>query len=211
MMKATWSGFVIAMTLTACAGTQVAPDATTAPVVKMQDKLLELGEITMFEGDDARMKIHADGTTEIGYRSGSSGKIEPGKPFSSDSLPVVFKPGPSITADGAFTRDGKALAKLDPGGTFTVVATKEPIRGVTVTADKIVITAPQGSVSFEYKPDGTLQQIGGNKLNDKHLRIEGADTPGKRRAMLAFLSIMLAPHTKSTAGPTVESAPAATP
>jgi len=198
------------MTLTACAGTQRAPNATTAPVVKMQDKFIELGEITMFEGDDARMKIHADGTTEIGYRSGSSGKIEPGKTFSSDSLPVVFKPGPSITADGTFTHDGKPGVKLDANGTLVVIATNERMNGVTVTADKILIVAPQGSVSFEYKPDGTLQQIGGNKMNDKHLRIEGADTPGKRRAMLAFLSLMLAPHTKST-GPTVESAPASMP
>ncbi|HEY0251722.1 MAG TPA: hypothetical protein VGC41_09355, partial [Kofleriaceae bacterium] len=88
---------------------------TTTPTAK-PDSQLELGEITLFDGAQAMVKIHADGSTEVGGHSGSM-ELKNGQTASTDSLPVTFKPGPTIKTDGTFEWKGKAVARVNADGT----------------------------------------------------------------------------------------------
>jgi hypothetical protein len=61
---------VLALVLAACGAKSAPPNASpTSPTpATASTPALELGEITAFDGPDAMLKIHADGSTEIGKR-----------------------------------------------------------------------------------------------------------------------------------------------
>ena len=164
----------------------------------------------MFDGPNAMFKIHANGSTEMGAHKGSM-TIEPGKTASSDSLPVVWEPGPTLHTDG--TIDGKtgpvAKVNFDAGGTIVELKTNTKLP-ITVVDDKVTITNNGTSVSAQLGADGTLTFLNAPEgSKEMHIRIEGADTPGKRRTMLALLGLLFAPGKVATVeqGSSVQTVP----
>lgn len=167
--------------LAACGSKPATSTTPTQPA-----STFELGELTVFDGDQAMLKIHADGSTELG---GHSGKLEvkPGQTASTDSLPVVWKAGPVFKTDGTIEYKGKAVAKVNADGTVMNLETNkaEPI---TITSDKA--TFEKGAI--ELSADGKMSFVGGNGTPpEKTPHVTGADTPGKRRTVLALVGLML--------------------
>jgi hypothetical protein len=180
---------VLALVLVACSSSH--PPASTPAA---STAMFELGELSLVEDGKTVLAIHRDGSTEIGYRSGSM-TITPGQTASTDSLPLRLKAGPTIKADGTFAHEGRDVARMTADGTF--VGLKDPvgpIPDIAVSADRIAFAKTQvGEVSFEVAADGSITQRGGNASTLGSLRIVGADTPAKRRAILALAALVLAP------------------
>ncbi len=184
------------MALAACAG-KSSPSSTPIPPTAAPATALELGEITLFEGANAMLKIHANGTTELGGRSGRI-DLKPGVTASSDSLPITWKAGPTLRADGTLEAEGAAVAKLNADGTIVELKTNKTLP-LTVTADKVTFTVDANTVAVELAADGKLSRVGAPaEPADKQIRVEGADTAGKRRSALVMLAVMLAPGKVST-------------
>ena len=181
--------FVVA--LAACGGksktTETAPLPTTAPAAS---STLELGEVTVYDGSDAMLKIHANGNTEMGGHSNGA---------------VTYKAGPILTADGTATYEGKPVAKLNADGTVMDL-TANKIVPITVTADKLTIGAGDKSASIVLNADGTMSVP--NSGSKAAPRVEGADTAGKRRAVLLMVGLLMGGSEQSSApgkaGPEVE-------
>ncbi len=191
---------VLALALAACGGSakpSVPPPAPTAP-----SSVFELGEITLLDGDTAMIKLHADGTTEMGGHKGSMA-LKPGETASTDSLPVVWSPGPTIKTDGTMIVDGAAVVQVNADGTVTNLKTKEALP-LVVTADKVTITNDGKVVSISIGADGALTLVGGTPKPDIHARVTGADTAGKRRAVLAFVALTFASGKVETSSDTSE-------
>jgi len=202
------NAFVIAA-LAACGG-KSSPDTTTTKVATSGG--IELGEITMFDGDDAMLKMHADGTTEVGGRSGEMKPDKDGK-MSSDSLAITFKPGPTIKADGSIVFQGEPVARINADGTIVGLKGKTEQLPIVVTADKVTVSEGGKQMGFELAANGAVTVFGGDKKPDKPIRVEGADTAGKRRLVLAFTSLMFLRMEDSAppAPPTPPTAPTASP
>jgi hypothetical protein len=197
--------FALSIALAACGGKD-GGSTTTTPTTAKADMQFELGEMTVLEGTQAMIKIHADGSTEIGSRSGTM-ELKPGQPASSDSLPVSFKPGPMIKTDGTFEWQGKAVARVNSDGTVTNLENNQPAQ-VTLTADQV--TMPEGTIALA--ADGKLTVAGPHATTpsaDKQMHAEGADTAGKRRTVLALVALMLHGEQKVTVDTTNASVPAA--
>jgi len=185
-------GIIVALALAACGGGK-GGDTTTPKSEVAATTPMELGEMTMFDGDQAMLKIHADGSTEIGGRSGEMKPDKDGK-MSSDSLPVTFKPGPKLKTDGSIEFQGEAIARLNADGTIVGLKGKTETLPIAVTADKVTITEGGKQIGFDLAANGAITTFGSDKQPDKPIRVEGADTPGKRRAVLALTSLMFMHH-----------------
>lgn len=174
----------------ACGG-KPSTETTTPPAPPASQ--LELGEITVFDGANAMLKIHANGTTEMASHKGTM-EIKPGQPASSDSLPIVWDAGPTLHADGTIDAKGAAVARVNGDGSIMELKTNTALP-VKVADDKVTITDSKGtSVSAQLGSDGKLTFI--NAPDREHLpqiRVEGADTQGKRRTVLAILGVIFAP------------------
>jgi len=197
---------VVTVALAAC-GSSAAPPAKS-PAAAVSTSVLELGEITVFDGAQAMLKLHADGTTEMGVHSGKM-EITPGQTASSDSLPVTWKPGPTIKADGTFELKGEAVLKVSADGKVIDVKKSEPLP-LTVTGDSVSIVEGAKTFTIGLGDDGKLTFAGGDAKPDGMPRVEGADTPGKRRTVLVFIGLMLSGEREPQVSPAV-SVPAATP
>lgn len=185
----------LVLALTACGG-KSKPDtstgtSTTAPAAAA----VELGEMTLFDGDEAALKIHADGTTEMGYRSGSTSELKPGETWSSDSLPMQLKAGPTIQADGTIAVKNEPKVRINADGTITDLRDNS-VLPLAITADKMTLTHEGKQVGFDLAADGKLTTFGSDNPPKKPLRIEGADTPGKRRTILSFIALNFLPGKK---------------
>lgn len=181
----TMKSIVLPLALAACAAGTAQKTVPTTPT-----PVVELGELTLFEGDDAMLKIHTDGSTELGYRSGRM-TVEPGKPASSDSLPVHLRPGPMLRADGTIEHGGKALGRITAEGAIINLVNHATLP-LTVSADKLTLVGPGKTIAFELAANGTISITGADSFAAKPLRVAGADTPGKRKAMLALIAVQLA-------------------
>ncbi|MEO6777272.1 MAG: hypothetical protein ABI467_30370 [Kofleriaceae bacterium] len=166
--------FVVA--LAACGGTKTTTAPTTPPAVApAASTTLDLGEITVYDGSDAMLKLHANGTTEMGGHTNGA---------------VTYKAGPVLATDGTATYDGKPVAKLNADGTVMDL-TENKLVPVTVTADKLTITAGGGqSAEILLNADGTM--VIPNSGSKGPARVEGADTAGKRRAVLLMVAMLMA-------------------
>jgi hypothetical protein len=175
--------FVVA--LAACGGSKTTAAPTVTPtVVPAPSTTLDLGEVTLYDGSDAMLKIHANGNTEMGgHRNGA----------------VTYKAGPVLSTDGTVTYEGKPVAKLNADGTVMDL-TENKLVPVTVTADKLTITGGGGkSAEIVLNADGTMAMPdSGSKAP---ARVEGADTAGKRRAVLLMVAMLMGSEaTASTPG-----------
>jgi hypothetical protein len=171
--------------LAACGGKGAAPTTPTPATSNATTTAgtFELGEITVFEGSDAVLKIHTNGSTEIARGS-----------VPKDAKPTL-DPGPTLKPDGTLEEEGKAVARITSDGTLASLGDNKPT-GVHVDADAFSFDAHDGSpvwkmslasdgkltMPVDHKPDA------GEPAPDMH--VTGADTPGKRRATLAMMSIV---------------------
>ena len=176
---------LFSFSIAACGGAKPAASPPTPVAVSA----FELGEITVFDGNQAMMKIHANGTTELAGHKGTM-VIEPGKTASSDSLPLVWEAGPTLQADGSIVVKGERRVQVRPDGSV-----QDLVHG---TAIPIVITAERGTIqhdgktfAIELAADGKITLVGGTGKPDVAPRVEGADSPGKRRVVLALMTLML--------------------
>lgn len=180
----------------ACSSTPAVPTTPAAPTASV----IELGELSVFEGASAMIKIHANGTTEIGGRHGRL-QITPGETTSTDSLPITFESGPTLHADGAIDKGGKPVGRLGADGAIVVLEDNSKLP-IAVTSDKITFTGGGPIASIDMTADGALILPG----TGKQLRVQGADTAGKRRAALTLVGLLLAPGKLTTS---VQEEPAA--
>jgi hypothetical protein len=168
----------LALALTACGGSPSATGPTTraAPAPMPPASIFELGEITVLEGANPMLKIHADGTTELGGHDGT--------------MTVVWKPGPTLRPDGSIEVGGKAVAQLDADGSVRDRA-KGTLVPITVKDDKVSFTSLGANVGIQLAVNGSVTLIGGNARADQTPSVVGADSAGKRRAVLFMMGLML--------------------
>jgi hypothetical protein len=134
---------------------------------------LELAEMTVFQGKTPVYKLHADGTTEVPKAGGG------------------FDAGPVIKADGTFVVKDQPVLRVGADGSFALLPSGEKVPR-TVTPDNV--TADQGGkqIGFALAEDGALALIGQPAPRPgQELRVEGAATPGQRKAVLAFLGALM--------------------
>ena len=182
------SPLLVAICALAACGGKTEDRGTTPATAPAPVAAVELGEMTLWDGDEAALRIHADGSTEMGFRSGGTSDLKPGQTWSSDSLPLQLRPGPAIQADGTVAFKGEPRVRINADGTITDLraGTAFPI---LVTGDKVTITSGGHRMGFDVAADGSVTVFGGKSPPRKPLRLEGADTPGKRRTILAFISL----------------------
>lgn len=155
----------------ACGGGSKKEEPTTPPPTVEAHVVLELGELVLFEGDQAIAKIHADGKSE--YFEGGT-----------------WKPGPMMKQDGSIEFEGTAVAKVNADGTI-VDAKSNAKMPLVVTTDKMTISGEGGTeFAVEIAETGTISVIG-EKQPPKAMRIDGAKTPGQRKTALVFLAMMV--------------------
>jgi hypothetical protein len=167
----------IVLVLVACGGSSTpAPkpaDPTASPTAAAG--VLEVGEIIVMDGTEAVLKIHADGSTEMGGKSNGA---------------VAWQPGPTIKTDGTFVVSGDPKIQVTADGKVMDLKTNQPMP-VTVTADSATLTEGGKSVTIGLGADGAMTLSGGEKQPDQMPHVQGADTAGKRRAVLVLMVMML--------------------
>jgi hypothetical protein len=176
---------LLGLAVVACGSANPRPESVTVT----PEAVFELGEMTLFDQGQPVYRVHADGSTEMGYRSGTL-HVEPGKPASTDSLPIQFKPGPTITAAGTISLGDKAVALQDDGTFVGRDGDREQqVPDVQLVGDRVTWATQSGAATMAISADGTVVVTGGNPDMKPALRVEGADTAGKRRVMLAILAL----------------------
>lgn len=157
---------------TACGGTAktsgvAQPTASASP--------LEVGEITVLDGEQPVLKIHADGTTELGgTRNGSP----------------VWSPGPTIRPDGTLAANGKPGVRV-ADGKVVAIKNNQPLP-ITFADDTVTVTDGGKSIAMSIGSDNSVSFTGaGADDAAKRPHVQGADTPGKRRAVLVLMALML--------------------
>jgi hypothetical protein len=171
--------------LGACGGGKKPQSRTTpatppaAPAAATAALALDLGEVTVYDGDEALLRLHTDGTTELGAKE--DGVFE-------------WVAGPTFRADGALLVDGETRAQLTADGiAITGSDQKLPL---AVSADKVMVE----NVSFSLAADGALRVVGLD-TGDTRLRFE-AESVAKRHTGLvvwtALFVIAQAEHPRSS-------------
>jgi hypothetical protein len=191
VLAKTLIGISLALSVTAaCGGGKKAEPTTPEPEVKTEI-VLELGELTLFEGDTAIAKIHADGKSE--YFEGGA-----------------WKPGPMMKQDGSIEFDGAAVAKVNADGTIVDAKSNSKLP-LVVTNDKMTVSG-EGSPDFsvEIAETGAISVVG-EKQPPKAMRIDGAKTPGQRKTALVFLAMMVGSARASSPPPASGETPVVAP
>ncbi len=181
-MHLTRISFALALALAACGGaakteTPAAPALAPAPAAATTGSL-ELGEITLFVGSNAMFKLHASGASELG------GQVN-GAP--------QWKAGPTFKADGTIEENGAAKAKINANGSISGINSSDKV-DMVVTVDKATMPLEKGNLEIALAADGKVTITGVPQAipPDQLPRVEGADTPGKRRTALILMALVLA-------------------
>ncbi|MFT3698727.1 MAG: hypothetical protein QM831_36610 [Kofleriaceae bacterium] len=163
--------------LVACGGSsKPAPAPTPAPVAAPANGV-ELGELTFFIGADATFKLHSTGASEI-----NNGK--------------AWSAGPTFKADGTIEENGVAKAKINADGSISGIGTADKV-DMKIEGDKATIPVDKGTLELTLGADGKITMTGLPVTipPDKQPRVEGADTPGKRRTALIITVLVVATET----------------
>ena len=165
---------LLVLLVAACGGSQPAPTATpatpTPATTAPASNGITLCELKFYEGDVARLALHADGKLEANMRGD--------KPGEKDAWTTVAQ----LTADGKISGGGQPVGELRPDGTF--VAPNGQTADFKLEGD--VLVAGDKRVSLDDK--GVLQ--GGNPGSEK-LHVEGAVDAASRRTALFILAVMI--------------------
>ncbi len=161
---------LLALVLAACGGSKQPDPAKATPAASAT--VIELAELTLIDGDQPFMKLHADGKSEIAFA--------PGK----------WDPGPTFHADGTIDFEGKPMGKVTTGigGQLELVGTHND---KVVATDAMLTVTQDGEVSgLELGADGKATFTGAHHRKGQSFRIEGATTPGKRQTALLMSLLM---------------------
>lgn len=160
------------------AATQAGAGAGAAPAPGKPH--LEFAEMTVFQGQTAIVKVHADGTTEFQSAAG-------------------WKPGPTMQADGTVVVDGKPSVRVNVDGSVIKLPGGQATP-VTITADKVSVKQGDKESGLTLAEDGTISVLGAAGKGPA-LRVEGATTPGQRESALTAMTVsVLIAQQKSDAG-----------
>jgi hypothetical protein len=190
---------LVACTLVACGGgggstggkattpgaASTAAPAAPASAAAKAGLALDLGEVTVYDGDEALFKLHADGTTELGDHQGGQ---------------LKWYPGPTFLADGTLVVEGETKARLTAEG--IAIAGTDNVLPLAVTADKVSVDA----ISFSLAEGGKLVVTGLDTGNTK-LRFEGASPETLHTGLVVWTALFVLSQPVSPDG----AAPAATP
>ena len=171
---------LFACVLVACAGgsskatTPAAPAAPAAatPSASAAAKAglaLDLGEVTVYDGDEALFKLHADGTTELGDHQGGQ---------------LKWYPGPTFLADGTLLVEGETKARLTAEG--IAIAGTDNVLPLAVTADTVSVDA----ISFSLAADGKLV-VSGLDTGGTKLRFEGSSPKALHTGLVVWTALFV--------------------
>jgi hypothetical protein len=158
------------VTLVAC-GSSPKP-RPTPPAPTATAGIVELAELTFYEGDEAGLKVHADGRIETKFTRSVSGQ-----PPETGWRNVAV-----LASDGTLTVKGTVAARIKSDGTAaSATGTMLPFN---LDGDALVVDSKR--VTIDEK--GAVQ--GANPMA-RSLRVEGASTPGLRRTALIVLAVAM--------------------
>jgi hypothetical protein len=179
------SALLVACTLVACgsgggaapkATTPAAPGAASAPAgapsasaAARAGLALDLGEVTVYDGDEALFKLHADGTTELGDNQGGQ---------------LKWYPGPTFLADGTLLVEGETKARLTAEG--IAIAGTDNVLPLAVTADTVSVDA----ISFSLAADGALE-VSGLDTGSTKLRFEGSSPKALHTGLVVWTALFV--------------------
>jgi hypothetical protein len=190
---------LFAFALAACGGSSSSTSATkattpaapgaAAPVASAAATAglaLDLGEVTVYDGDEALFKLHADGTTELGDHQGGQ---------------LKWYPGPTFKADGTLLVEGETKARLTAEG--IALTGTDNVLPLAVTADTVSVDA----ISFSLAADGALK-VSGLDTGGTKLRFEGASPKALHTGLVVWTALFVL---SQPVAPPAGAAPAATP
>ena len=151
---------------TAPAPQAAAPSASAAARAGLA---LDLGEVTVYDGDEALFKLHADGTTELGDHQGGQ---------------LKWYPGPTFLADGTLLVEGETKARLTASG--IAIAGTDNVLPLAVTADSVSVDA----ISFSLAADGALKVVGLDTGATK-LRFEGSSPRALHTGLVVWTALFV--------------------
>jgi len=135
-----------------------AETAETAPAQSSTELSLKFAEVTMFAGDVAVFKLHADGSTEDAWED----KVR---------NTWSWRPGPTFKTDGTIVWKGKDVAKLTGEG---LVGVKDDHHKVPfkLENDRVVIDNKGQPITVSIDADGKVVFTGAPNWPPKPMRIE---------------------------------------
>jgi hypothetical protein len=170
---------IAGLTLGSCGGSAGRGDGDTTPPAADNGPphAVELAEITVYENDQAMVRLHADGTSEVARN------------LLHDTTETALDPGPTVAADGTVSLGTTEVARVNPDGSIVDLLTQSNMP-ITLTSDRVTF-AHDGTVSgFALAASGKVSKIEGAMTTELPIRVDGADTPLARRTVLAFLVVL---------------------
>lgn len=143
-------------------------------------KHLEFAEMTVYEGDQPVLRIHADGKTEL------ASKVAPG---TTETGGDEWTPGPVVAADGTIMVNQQPVARANPDGSMVDLRTNETLP-VTYTAEKVVTEADGVEQGLALAEDGSITLVGPQVPEGAVMKVEGATSEVHRKAVLALLGAL---------------------
>jgi len=168
-----------ALAIAACGGSAGRGDGDTTPPATDNGppRAVELAEITVWENDQAMVRLHADGTSEVARNA------------LHDTTETAWDPGPTVAPDGTVSVGATEVARINPDGSIVDLLTQSNMP-ITLTPDRVT-AARDGTVrGFALSAAGKVSKIEGAMTTELPIRVDGADTPLARRTVLAFLVVL---------------------
>jgi hypothetical protein len=203
--RAAWLGgaFALVFLLSACGGSQSdggvkSTTLTDQPEVVYEEPAddkgdkaagpalephLEFSEMVLYDGTTPVLKVHADGSTELGKRTGDP-KAKPPK--------VTWEAGPLVKADGTLVYKEQNVARVHPDGSMVNLLTNEPLP-VKVHADTVMSNQNGKEIGLALAEDGSISLVGqaAPATGKPVMKLEGASTAGQRKTALAIMGAIL--------------------
>jgi hypothetical protein len=146
-----------------------AAPAPSTPAESTAGLALDLGEVTVYDGDEALLKLHADGTTELGAKQDGA---------------IRWVPGPTFRTDGSLLVEGQLRARLTGQG--IAIAGSEQVLPLAVSADEVKVE----SVSFSLAADGALRVIGLD-TGGTRLRFEAESSQKRHTGLVVWTALFV--------------------
>jgi len=188
----------------ACGGTPAAPTAPTTPTTGAAPTF-ELGDVTVYRGKHAWLELHRNGKTRIA--TGETAWVD-GPTLATDGTvalgaapeAVVHGDGTvedvamhspmamTVTSERVTFRDG-TVVELSADGRVAVTETHDDPPPPPEEEDDGSANDPQLARQHAIEQARAAGILGKDALDGEGERVEGADTPGKRRAILALIGL----------------------
>jgi hypothetical protein len=162
---------LIAVALVACGGQKAKSDSTPAPADG--SVALKLAEVTVFDGQDALLKLHADGTTELSSKEANETK---------------WVKGPTFQADGTLLVDGQPKAKLTQAG--IAITGTDKVLPLAIKEDRVSVTDADKQIIFSLEKDGSLK-VAGLDTQGKAIRFQGESPEALHTGLVVWSTLFV--------------------